>query len=198
MTNRQPNLAELIGSRICHDLISPIGAINNGIELLGMSNDASGPEIDLINESVENASARIRFFRLAFGAAGAQKISAHEIRTILRDVMQGSKLTVQWDHEADCARQDVRLAFLAKSCLESAMPYGGQISMGLRDGAWLVSGQSSKFKADAEMWSILGDGEIPSDIQPAQVQFALLATHARDEARVLTTMMSDGEISIQF
>ncbi|MEO0403208.1 MAG: histidine phosphotransferase, partial [Pseudomonadota bacterium] len=63
------NLAALIGSRICHDLISPIGAINNGLELLGMSDQRDGPEIDLISESVENASARIRFFRIAYGAA---------------------------------------------------------------------------------------------------------------------------------
>ncbi|MEP3017383.1 MAG: histidine phosphotransferase, partial [Tateyamaria sp.] len=54
------NLGALIGSRICHDLISPIGAINNGLELLGMSNEREGPELDLISESVGNASARIR------------------------------------------------------------------------------------------------------------------------------------------
>lgn len=57
------NLAALIGSRICHDLISPIGAINNGLELLGMSDTPEGPELELISESVGNASARIRFFR---------------------------------------------------------------------------------------------------------------------------------------
>ena len=63
------NLAALVGSRICHDLISPIGAINNGLELLGMSGDMSGPELELISDSVANANARIRFFRIAFGAA---------------------------------------------------------------------------------------------------------------------------------
>lgn len=57
------NLAALIGSRICHDLISPIGAINNGLELLGMSgNRMEGPEIDLIGQSVQNASARASAF----------------------------------------------------------------------------------------------------------------------------------------
>ena len=54
------NLYELIGSRICHDLISPIGAIANGVELLGMSGAGeTGPELDLINQSVDNASALI-------------------------------------------------------------------------------------------------------------------------------------------
>jgi histidine phosphotransferase ChpT len=62
-------LTSLIGSRICHDLISPLGAIGNGVELLAMSEVAKGPEMSLIAESVENANARIRFFRVAFGAA---------------------------------------------------------------------------------------------------------------------------------
>lgn len=58
------DLPALIGSRICHDLISPIGAINNGLELLNMAGTgaAPGPELELIGQSVESASARIRFF----------------------------------------------------------------------------------------------------------------------------------------
>ena len=59
------NLAALIGSRICHDLISPIGAINNGLELLGMTGSSEGPELQLITDSVGSATARIRFFRIA-------------------------------------------------------------------------------------------------------------------------------------
>lgn len=56
------NYAALIGSRICHDLISPIGAINNGLELIEMSAPSLGPEMALISDSVTSASARIRFF----------------------------------------------------------------------------------------------------------------------------------------
>ena len=62
------NLAALIGSRICHDLISPIGAINNGLELLDMNGGVQGAEMELISGSVGNAGARIRFFRIAFGS----------------------------------------------------------------------------------------------------------------------------------
>ena len=70
------NIAALIRSRICHDLISPIGAIGNGVELLTMSASAGGsPELDLIADSVHNANARIRFFRIAYGAVIPPKIS---------------------------------------------------------------------------------------------------------------------------
>ena len=62
------NLAALIGSRICHDLISPIGAVTNGLELMSMAG-GTGPELELVNESAANANARIRLFRLAFGQA---------------------------------------------------------------------------------------------------------------------------------
>ena len=69
MTSTRPDLAALIGSRICHDLISPIGAISNGVELMEMTQTDMGPEFELISESVANANARVRLFRIAFGAA---------------------------------------------------------------------------------------------------------------------------------
>ena len=83
-------LNALIGSRICHDLISPLGAIGNGIELLTMSGMSAAPEITLISESVDNANARIRFFRIAFGAASADAVTSHsEVTGILADVYRG-------------------------------------------------------------------------------------------------------------
>ena len=78
MADSENDLAALIGSRICHDLISPIGAINNGLELVAMSGDVMSQEMELIAQSVENASARIRFFRVAFGSAGGQLIDRAE------------------------------------------------------------------------------------------------------------------------
>ena len=72
----KPDLAALIASRICHDLISPLGAIGNGVELLAMEPGGTRPEMALISESVANANARIRFFRICFGQASSdQRIS---------------------------------------------------------------------------------------------------------------------------
>ena len=92
MTNSPSDLNDLIGSRICHDLISPLGAISNGLELLAMSQDMSGPEVSLISESVDNANARIRFFRIAFGSSSpGQMTGANEIASILRDMSSGCR-----------------------------------------------------------------------------------------------------------
>lgn len=96
MTANPADLAALIGSRICHDLISPIGAIGNGVELLAMTG-AAGPEVALIAESVAAANARIRFFRIAFGAAPAdQRIGAPEVRSILDDLSRGGRFRWGW------------------------------------------------------------------------------------------------------
>ena len=75
------DLTALVGSRICHDLINPIGAIGNGVELLAMADAPPSAELALISQSVDSAMARIAMFRVAFGAAtdGGQ-MGAREIR----------------------------------------------------------------------------------------------------------------------
>ena len=111
------DFAALIGSRICHDLISPDGAINNGIELIQMTTPSLGPEMAMISESVTNASARIRFFRIAFGAAGEQLVGRQEVMSILKNVYVDTRLTVVWGPVDGQSRKKVRLTFLAVMCL---------------------------------------------------------------------------------
>ena len=67
------DLAALLCSRVCHDVISPVGAIVNGLEVLEDEKDAEmrGFAVDLIKKSANTASARLQFCRLAFGAAGS-------------------------------------------------------------------------------------------------------------------------------
>lgn len=178
------NLGALIGSRICHDLISPIGAINNGLELLGMSSDREGPELDLITESVENASARIRFFRIAYGAGSNQQMGRSEVVSIIRDVTSGGRLTVAYGPMDEQPRWAVRMVFLAIQCLESSMPYGGRIEISCDAGAWTIRGHSAKANADSALWALLTGGDA-NDLAPAHVQFALLPEVAKDARRSL-------------
>ena len=192
------DFAALIGSRICHDLISPIGAINNGIELLGMSGAVEGPEMGLIAESVGNASARIRFFRIAFGAAGDQMVGAAEIRSILRDLYSAGRLDVAWLPQAPQPRAMVRMSFLALLCVETAMPYGGRIELQETDGAWRLEGAADKFNVDATLWSLLDGARAPDRLQPAHVQFALLPLIADDEGRRLSHGVDDTRIALCF
>ncbi|MEM6891116.1 MAG: histidine phosphotransferase family protein [Pseudomonadota bacterium] len=198
MGQTNTSLTALIGSRICHDLISPIGAINNGLELLGMSGNKPGPEMDLIQESVGNASARIRFFRIAFGAAGEQMMGRAEVVSILKDLMNASRLDVAWGPVDAQPRASIRLAFLALQCMEAALPYGGRIEISQNEGSWLLHGRAEKVNIDDALWTILATRDAPNDLRPAHVQFALLPLIAMDEGRRVVTEIDETDIKLRF
>jgi len=198
MQHDNVDLAALIGSRICHDLISPIGAIDNGLELLTMSGIAESPELGLIGESVGSASARIRFFRIAFGSAGDQLVGQAEITSILRDLYQSSRLDLVWLPEEPQPRAAVRLALLGILCLETAMPYGGRAEVSENNGAWQLLGTADKLNVIPELWEHLSQGGSDSQLQPAQVQFALLPVHARDVGRDVQTQANSTKVTINF
>lgn len=189
-----PDLAALLGSRICHDLIGPLGAIGNGVELLLMDGRVKGPEVDLIAESVAHANARIRFFRLAFGAArGEQPVPLPEIRAILADMTRGARLAVDWASAGNPSRLEAKQAFLAIQCLESAMPYGGRITVSHDGTRWQVEGEASRLRADPALWAILSGGAA-TEVPPSAVHFVLLA----DLARGLAVESGEGRITLRF
>lgn len=195
--SEKPDLTALIGSRICHDLISPIGAIGNGVELLMMEGASKGPEIALISESVANANARIRFFRVAFGAATAeQRISGSEVWSILSDITRGGRITIEWRAPADLDRREVKLAFLALQCLETAMPWGGRIAVDRGENRWTLTGRATRMRIEADLWEVLAQPSAAQNILPAQVHFLLLADDCARWGRRLTTELRETEIRI--
>ncbi|MBC7676214.1 MAG: histidine phosphotransferase [Rhodoferax sp.] len=195
----KPDLVALLGSRICHDLISPIGAISNGVELLLMDGGTMGPEIALISESVANANARIRFFRVAYGGGGInQRIGQPEVVSILSDLTRGGRLTIDWRGPVDLLRREVKLAFLLIQCLESAMAFGGRITVEYRDGRWILSGTASKLKIDADLWRDLSDALETPDITAAQVHFALVQEELARQNRQLKSDIGPTEITLSF
>lgn len=191
-------LAALIGSRICHDLISPIGAIANGLELLELAGHGHGPELDLISDSVTNAGARIRFFRVAYGAAHDQEMSRMEVVSILDDLGRSARLACRWTPVGTVARAKARLAFLSIQCLETAMPLGGEIEVSETESGWTVSGTASKIAIDAELWSRLDEPKEIGTLAPAQVQFALLPVVAREMGRTLGWRSDESSATIEF
>jgi histidine phosphotransferase ChpT len=194
-----PDLVALIGSRICHDLISPIGAIGNGVELLAMSGTAPGPEVSLISESVAAANARIRFFRVAFGGGSHdQRMSRAEAAGILADYTAGGRITTAWTSDADLARTDAKLAYLLILCLETALPFGGRIRVEQEGRRWTVTGQSPKLRASPALWAMLADGQPTASVSAAQVQFPLVGQQLRLTGRRLLTDLGDDEIRMTF
>lgn len=198
MDHRNAELAALIGSRICHDLISPIGAITNGLELLDLTGAAKGPELDLIADSVGNAGARIKFFRIAFGAAGDQSLGRSEIVSILDDLGRGGRMQVTWAVSEDQSRAEVRLAFLALLCCESALPHGGTIMVTRAGETWRVAASSYRLSLDPDLWQHLSAPCPSRRITPAQVQFALLPAVAGDMGRQVSVTAAGTEVAVTF
>lgn len=93
-----PYVLELLASRICHDVISPVGAISNGLELLEeMGPDAGKDAIDLIGKSAEQAARRLRVFRYTYGAAGSrEQIDAKDMRRVAFEYFEGTRAVLEW------------------------------------------------------------------------------------------------------
>ncbi len=95
------DLAALLCSRVCHDVISPVGAIVNGLEVMEDESDPSMKEfaLDLIRKSARQASARLQFARLAFGAAGSAgaSIDLGDAETVAKGFFNDERTTLNWN-----------------------------------------------------------------------------------------------------
>jgi histidine phosphotransferase ChpT len=195
-----PDFSALIASRICHDLISPIGAIGNGVELLTMEpGSATRPEFALISASVANANARIRLFRIAFGAAtGDQRIARNEVLSILTDLGHAGRITFAWTSLGDLSRREVRLVFLLLLCLETALPYGGRVEVTQTESGWSIRAEAQRTKIDAELWTLLDLPATEAAVEPGKVQFALVGRDLARLGRTLHTEMEPAGLTLRF
>ena len=130
-------LAALISSRICHDVISPVGAIANGLEMLGEEQDESMREqtMDLIRKSARQASAKLQFARLAFGAAGSAgaEIDLRDAERVARDFVQGGKHTLFWQGApVTLPKNKVKLLLNLLALGVVALPRGGMVNVQIK------------------------------------------------------------------
>lgn len=176
MFHDRQDLTSLIGSRICHDLISPLGAISNGLELLELSGMPVGPELDLITQSIDSAKSKIRFFRVTYGRAPTGSTLAQaEITSILGDYFKDARVTVLWHPMREVQRREIKIVFLAIQCLESVLPYGGEIHVTLEGTEWLITASSEKIRPLPDLFNLLTGIQGQEDLSAADVQFGMLA-----------------------
>lgn len=191
-------MTSLLASRICHDLISPIGAISNGMELLVMSGLAPSPELALIEESIENANARVRFFRVAFGGATAsQTMSRNDALKLVTDCYKTGRITVQWEPPSELSRVQAKLVLLGILCLETTLPAGGRISLQSERGQWQMQAYGEKIRFDPAVWSVLSGASV-EPVEPAQVQFMLMRTALDTLGASIQIGHSDSAVSIRY
>ena len=130
----QLELAALLCSRVCHDLISPVGAIVNGLEVM---DDNPKPEdrdfaLDLIRKSAKTASARLQFCRLAFGAAGSAgaQIDLGDAQAMARGHIEDDKTTIAWNlPRVLLPKNRVKLLLNMLVIAQQTIPRGGTLTV---------------------------------------------------------------------
>lgn len=144
------DLAALLCSRVCHDVISPVGAIVNGLEVLEDEDDASMKEfaLDLIKKSARQASARLQFARLAFGAAGSAgaSIDLGDAEQVAKGFIHDDKLALSWTApRLLLPKNKVKLLLNLILLATNAIPRGGVI-----DAQTAVEGDDVRFTIAAK------------------------------------------------
>jgi histidine phosphotransferase ChpT len=143
------DLAALLCSRVCHDVVGPVGAIVNGLELL---DEDDSPEtrdmaLDLIRKSARNASAKLQFARIAFGAAGSagSSVDTGYAQQLTEQLVADEKATLNWNTprlyvEKNRVKLLMNLVVIALSCI----PIGGNIDVTMEGDA-----ENPVFRVDA-------------------------------------------------
>ncbi len=164
--------ASLLCSRLCHDLLSPVGALNNGIELLADEHD---PEmrarcLDLLGESARASANKLKFFRLAFGAAGgfADEVDTREARVAIEGLFGGEgRIQLGWMvDEPTMSKSALKVLLNIVLIAGDALVRGGRLDVGAeRHNGGLdivVRAEGSRIVLDPELKSVLS-GETSED-----------------------------------
>ncbi len=194
-------LAALVGSRLCHDLISPVGAIQNGLELatLAPTFDAEGEEMQLMMDSVHNAASKLKFFRVALGTSGDDtSVNRRMAQTLFDDATRGTRMRADVTGSETTPRSGVQLAMLGFLCLETVLPMGGRIAIEIALDKTTLTVVEGDVTPNHPLWAYLNDFRDLSQMKPAHVQFALLPTLAKNQNRLVQKTEQDGTLILTF
>lgn len=142
MSETEIDFASLLCSRLCHDLLSPVGAMNNGLELLADEHDPEMRQrcMDLLAESAKAAADKLKFFRLAFGAAGGfgSEVDPKEARLVIEPLVTASgRTSLEWAVPAGMMpKRAVKILLNLVLLANDALVRGGTLFVGAeaRDG----------------------------------------------------------------
>jgi len=170
------DFASLLCSRLCHDLMSPVGALNNGIELMADEQDPEMRErcVELLADSARATANKLKFFRLAFGAGGgfADVIDANEARIALEGIFGAERrIDLGWMVAPEkLSKGAMKLLLNLALIAGDALVRGGRLDVGAETtGAGLeiaIRGEGPKVVLDAGLREMLTNGASSGDIEP--------------------------------
>ena len=168
MTISPVDYASLLCSRLCHDLLSPIGALNNGLELLADETDPAMRQrcMDLLAESARTSANKLKFFRLAFGAAGGfgDMVDPREAKGAIEGLLSDAKrTTLGWLVEAEALPKPAIKVLLNLALIANeALVRGGTLDVGAEENGGLteivVKIEGPKILLDPDLRRTLTDG----------------------------------------
>lgn len=199
------DFAALVSSRICHDIISPVGAIANGLEVIEEEADQEMREhaMQLIRRSADQASAKLQFARLAFGAAGSAgaEIELAEAEKVARAVAHTDKHELEWNSPAVALAKDkVKLLLNMVTLALGTLPRGGTITVSVTGEAatpaFDVRARGESVKAPEDLQAMLsgGNGKV-LDAHSIQPYYAVRVAEASGFA--LNVATGEGEVSLK-
>jgi histidine phosphotransferase ChpT len=202
MTIDPVDFASLLCSRLCHDLLSPIGALNNGLELLADETDPAMRErcMELLAESARTSAAKLKFFRLAFGAAGGfgELVDSREAQIAIEGLFGETKrLTVNWlVEEPMLPKTAIKVLLNLAMIAGDALVRGGTLDIGgeSNDGAIeiVLKAEGPRVTLDDELRQTLVGGVAGDAVTPrAAAAFLVHEMVAGADGKVLVSAPAD-------
>jgi histidine phosphotransferase ChpT len=168
------DLAALLCSRVCHDIISPVGAIANGLELMDdpdVDADMKATALDMVRSSAKTATAKLKFCRIAFGASGSAgaQIDMGEAGEMAKAFVGDEKIRLDWQAPRENRpKAEVKLVLNMLMLAMAGIPRGGLVTVTADGRNFTVSAKGERAKVPQAMADVL-TGSTPADTLDARM-----------------------------
>jgi histidine phosphotransferase ChpT len=192
------DLAALLCSRVCHDVISPVGAIANGLELIDdpeMDAETKETALDMVRSSAKTASAKLKFCRIAFGAAGSAGavIDMGEAGETAKAFVGTEKVKLDWQAPRENRpKQEVKLVLNMMLMAMSGIPRGGTVTVNVDGSSFTARAQGDRAKLPEATINVL-DGTTDLATLDARLVQPYYAKQLAQSAGLSLTMAMDGD-----
>ena len=178
--NSKLNIAELIITKLCHDLAGPIGGINNGVEMLNEDDESlKDTALELLNMSSGEALSRLQFFRFAYGTVDTESsVSIENIKLLVNNFFNIAKSKPVWEISEgveNFTKKHAKLLVNSILTVSTFMLKGGEIIIKIKSVGFSISGKSEKIKVDERIKSIF-DNTFNSELDEKAIQPYLTKT----------------------
>lgn len=196
-------LAALVASRVCHDIISPVGAIVNGLEVLEEEKDESMREfaMDLVQKSARQASAKLQFSRLAFGASGGAgaEIDMADAGRCTKALMEREKAELDWQVKAGLLpKAEAKLLLNLLIIALNSTARGGRITVTAEHEAgetvMRIVAEGDRAKLPAGVREVIAEGQMPNPLDAHAVQPLYAALLAKEAGMGVTASQEENRV----